>query len=209
MRIAKISCFLILAYVVSGCALTEEIISVDYKAIETARKIPGAENIALALTISDAREADRAKVSAKINGYGMEMAAIRSKRKVVDILNDAIKTELTARGYQLRGNGAPVEVSLVRFYNTYKVGFFAGDAYGEVSFDVKVATAGKKILSEHRVVGKSHDPSIQLATGYNAKKSLENALAKAVSILFADKKFIDALQATFEGDKAKSGKLTS
>ena len=123
MRIAKISCFLILAYVVSGCALTEEIISVDYKAIETARKIPGAENIALALTISDAREADRAKVSAKINGYGMEMAAIRSKRKVVDILNDAIKTELTARGYQLRGNGAPVEVSLVRFYNTYKVGF--------------------------------------------------------------------------------------
>ena len=139
----------------------------------------------------------------------MEMATIRSKRKVVDILNDEIGTELTARGYKLRKDGAPVRMSLVRFYNTFELGFFAGDAYGEVSFDIRVENSAQKVLFKRRVVGKSHDPSIQLATGYMARKTLEKALAKAVSDLFADKKFIDALQATIAAKNENSGKLTS
>ena len=77
-----------------ACATSEDIVPVPY-AVSTATATPGAQNIRVTVASSDARTENRARLGVQINGYGMEMAAIRSQVEVTDIVRDAISAEQT------------------------------------------------------------------------------------------------------------------
>ena len=97
----KILVAMLAALSLSACALTVDEVDVAYKPQTQPVAIGGADNVKVKVTASDARASNRDRISVKKNGYGMEMAAIRSQVEVTDIVRDAISAELRQRGYQV------------------------------------------------------------------------------------------------------------
>lgn len=114
--LAITACFA--AFSLAGCALTTDRIELQYKQQQGVMQIPGANNISVAVRVSDLRQ-DKSKVSNKKNGYGMEMAPILATEDVTVTIQRAIEQELKARGFQLDADAAHIQIAgdLVRFYS--------------------------------------------------------------------------------------------
>ena len=173
-----------------GCALSEDIIDIPYKA-QGGAQIGSGVNVTTA--VNDARTSDRNRGSAKVNGYGMEMAAIRSKREVTVILSDALNGELKSRGYTLQPGGRTVTVSVKKFFNTFKVGVFSGDAFADVQLAVVVTAPDGSTVYQKDINVQGKVANIQLAVGSNAAEALSDGIKKSYAALFADPAFIASL----------------
>ena len=184
---------LILLGVVSlaACATTEDSVLVAYAAPPTS-PTAGASQVNVTVTAADARTANRGRISTKLNGYGMEMAAIRSKEDVSDTVRKALESELRARGYGLAGGGPRISAAVDTFYAQFSTGVLAGKAKGDVQLTVTVA--GKTGAERYRTVVKgSGIKTIQMASGSNAAVVISQALADALSQLFSDPAFVRTL----------------
>ena len=177
----------------SACALSEGTVSIDYRAQGGVQPRDGAGAIAVNVSAVDERSEHRSKVSAKVNAYGMEMAAIRSDRDVLEIVKEAVETELSARGYRLGEGDAALDLHLIRFYNRHSSGAFTGDARAEVIFDVAVLGGGEEPLFQRRIHGTGDNKDIMVLGSDNAEEALERALADAVQQLFGYQGFFKAL----------------
>ena len=175
-----------------GCALTTDRIDVNYTAQTYAARIPGAEKVKVKVTVSDAR-AVRDKVSAKKNGYGMEMAPIVAGNDVADTLAKALETELASRGFTTASGPVEVNVELDKFWNDFKIGFWAGSSTAELVMNAQVKKPDGTIVYTKVVTGEGAVPSLQVMTGDNAKIALDAALNDAVAKLVGDTAFIRAL----------------
>jgi uncharacterized lipoprotein YajG len=181
----------------SGCALTEDTIPLTYPKQPRVPAIKDAERVNVRVTVADNRK-DPTRVGCKKNGWGMEMAAIKSSTDVPNFVQRNVEWELKRRGFVPGPDGVVVEVALRRFYNDFKIGFFAGDAVAEVDMDV---TAFKPGPTEVPVFvghfeGEGKNPNIQLSSGENAKVALDAAFADAMKRLLADRRFLAALAGT-------------
>lgn len=176
----------------SGCALTKDYVSLGYVPQTNVVRVAGAESVPVTVTVKDVR-AVKDKVSVKKNGYGMEMAAIIAKEDVAEILKSAIGVELNARGFRLDGGGVALVAELSKFYSDFKTGFWSGKAIAELTMNVQIRKRDGTIGFSKLVNGGGGKERIQLATGSNAKVALDAALRDAVSQLFADSEFIEAL----------------
>ena len=176
----------------SGCALTKEHIALDYAPQQNIDPIRGSEKINLEVNVKDSRKM-KDKVSYKKNAYGMELAEIISDKDVVNLVRDSIKIELNNRGFMTDGNDAQVNVELIKFFNDFKSGFFAGDASGELIMVVQVKRNNGNMIYDKVINGEYLEQDIQLATGKNAKLALEGALKDAISKLVNDTEFIKTL----------------
>lgn len=183
-----------MAAMLSACALTTELIDVPYQpdAAQVA-PVPGAAAEIVAVDASDARTSYRDRVSTKKNGYGMEMAAITASNDIPSTVADAIKHELSARGFQMGNGGADVSVEVLKFYNDFKNGFFSGDAVADVALNVKVLRPDKTIAYAKYYDASGTEPNIQLAGGSNARLALIAAFRNAVNSVVSDPDFIKAL----------------
>jgi uncharacterized lipoprotein YajG len=173
-----------------GCATQEDVVPVSYKAVGGAQVGNGAT---VSVTVEDSRTEDRTRISNKINGYGMEMAAIRANRPVPDIIKDAMEAELRNRGFAVGQGGSSTKLSVNRFFTTFKQGFFSGDAIGDVKLHAVVLSPSGQTLYERQVDVEGKAANIQLASGSNAADALTDGMAKAMSALFDDPAFIAAL----------------
>lgn len=181
--------------VLSGCALTRDHITLDYVPMPSAEKIAEADKIPLKVKISDQRNS-KDRVSCKKNGYGMEMASILSKNDVNLLIKEALVTELANRGFSLGNenlNSVLIDVELNKFYNDFKVQFFAGRAVAEVILNIKVKKPDGQFTFSKSVIGAGENQGIFLFTGRNAKITLEDALQNAISKIVSDQDFIQAL----------------
>jgi len=183
----------LLAVAISGCALTEDTVSLQYRPMAGVAEVPGAKQVGIVVAVADARTAHRDRVSVKKNGYGMEMAAIRSDRDVTLLVKEAIEAELRARGFRIGEGGAQAKADLLTFYNDFKIGFFSGDAVAEVTFNIQVVGSNGTILYSKPVSSSGKAPDILLASGSNAKTALENGLQTAIANLMSDQAFIDSV----------------
>ncbi len=123
----------------------------------------------------------RDKVSYKKNGYGMEMGEIISDNDVIELVSKSIKTELQNRGFMVDGGDVEVNIEMIKFYNDFKSGFFAGDASAEIIMRVQVKQKNGNIPYNKTITGAYTEQNIQLATGSNAKKALDGALKDAIA----------------------------
>lgn len=171
-------------FVSGGCALTTDKVTFDYSPQNGAAPIQGAASKNLTVAVSDER-ADKADISHKKNGFGMEMAPIVSDKPIEEVFKSAIESELRVRGFRL-GGGKSVNVTVDRFYNDFKVGFWSGDGVGQVEMRVSIGSYQRSIKTDFQ-------HTIMVAGGDNVKESLDGALHKALAELFADQKFISAL----------------
>lgn len=182
-----------LAATVTACATTEETVPVGYVPAPASAQ-PGAEAIQVTVTAVDARTTNRARISTKINGYGMEMAPIRAQGEVADIVRDALSAEFKQRGYKLATGGPKVEAKVTTFYSQYGVGILAGKAIAKVDLTVTV-TSPSGVEAYSRVLNGKAEKSVQIFNGKNAAATLSAALADDFKTLFADEAFIKALSA--------------
>jgi uncharacterized lipoprotein len=188
---AKILSFLLLAQILTGCALTRDEIALSYTVRGGRDRVPGASDIKVEVKIADQRQ-DPSIVGRKINGFGMETAAILSTNDVVELVRGAIGTELEMRGFA-RGDGVVVTGDLSKYYNRFKLGFWAGDSIAELILNIQIRGKDGTILFTKNIIAEGLEPNIQMALGHNAKLSLQDALAKAMEQLFQAPGFIPAL----------------
>jgi uncharacterized lipoprotein len=187
-----ISCAILL-FLLSACALTVDTIDVQYKSSPAARIVPAEESVVVDLDVQDVRTSYLDRVSSKKNGYGMEMAAIVSKRDVRSMVIDAFRTELKQRGFSIGESSVSVQANIHKFYSDFKVGFFSGESVGEVTFFVQVQGLDSKPFHAETYTGEGEITGVMLMGGENAKKSIELAFARAVRKVVTDERFIQAI----------------
>lgn len=177
------------ALLLSGCATSEDVVDIKYIP-NTASVVPAAKPVGL--TVVDGRTSDRNRISAKMNGYGMEMAAIRAKQDVRDIVKDALKTEFEERGFHVESGDRAVTVTINRFYNQYETGLISGAAHGDVNLTVSVADAAGNAVYSKTYAGVVKN-TVMMAGGSNAAESVAGALRDAANQMFADTTFVSAI----------------
>lgn len=178
----------------SGCALTTEQIDLTYVPTEDVQVIQEAEGKAVFVQVNDSRM-EKPQVSAKKNGFGMELGKIRPKEDVAITLRRAVEQELIARGFSISDKMPRVllSVDITRFWNDFKSGFWAGDAVADLTMSVHAQSEPGTILYSRNLIVQGIEENIQLATGSNAKLALDRALQKGVRMLFDDEQFLAAL----------------
>ena len=189
-RLASVAAFAAVL-TLSACATSEDVVAVPYTTSQ-APVVPGASSIQVTVASTDARTENRARIGSQINGYGMEMAAIRSTTEVTEIVRGAIADELRQRGYSVGDAGSRINASVETFYNDFSVGLFAGKSTGTVAMTVTVANrAGAEVYSR-RIEGAA-ERTVQIANGGNAATTLSQALSAALATLMDDPAFTAAL----------------
>jgi uncharacterized lipoprotein len=188
-----------IVFCAAGCALTVDRIPLTYGRQPAVLKVANAERVAVLVKVDDTRK-DRARVSCKKNGWGMELAAIESTVDVPAFVRTNIEWELKRRGFVAGPDGVVVEVELRRFWNDFKMGVFAGDAVAELIMDVRAFRAAdgpqaQPIYLGH-FEGEGKNENIQICSGENAKVALDAAFDDAMKTLFGDRRFLAALSAT-------------
>ena len=177
----------------SGCALTQDIINIPYEGKANLVVVDGAENIQVLVNSADKRTVYKDRVGTKKNGYGMEMAAIVPENDIAKTFADAIEFELQNLGFKIGDNGKKLTVELVRFYNDFKIGFFAGDAVADGLVNVVIKDKNEDLLFSKSYEGGAIEPNIQLAIGHNAKIALTKTMANIVVKIAHDKDMHSAL----------------
>ena len=178
------------AAALTACATREETVAVPYTP-SAAATVPGVDQVRVTVTATDARTTNRGRISSKINGYGMEMAAIRSEAPVTVIAQRAIEAELKQRGFQVGQNGgATVNAAVETFFNEFNAGFWQGKASAQVRMTVTVSEGDRAVY--RRTISGEGGKGIMTASGGNAASALSLALSAAMTDLFADPDFIRA-----------------
>ncbi len=175
----------------AGCALSEDKVALRYVPTTSSASVEAAKGLQINLDVVDARTTNRTVISRKINGYGMEMAAIRATRNPTELVERALKQELRSRGFDVGNSGLSVTAKLNEFYNQYEVGFFTGSAVSNVV--VHILVGDTVAPSFDKTFSANQTDEVVLADGANAKAALEAALGKVVSEVMANPDFMNAL----------------
>jgi uncharacterized lipoprotein YajG len=183
-----------------ACALTTDTIVPGYQPQQWARRVNGAQQVAVRVAVRDMRR-DRMRVSVKKNGYGMEMAPIVSAMDVAGFIRANVALELARRGFTVvEQTGLVINIDLRKYFNDFKIGFLSGDATAEVIFDVTAFQLGPDgegpPLFIGHFEGAGENNGIQLCSGENAKVALDAALTDAMRLMFSDRRFFAALMQT-------------
>lgn len=192
-KFEKLLAVTLMTAALSACAITEDIVPVIFQGTELSISI-GADGKAFELAVTDRRGKYKGRIGAKVNGFGAEMADIKSTIPVPEIVQDAFIKELTARKLLVsKRDGRKIEVSITAFHNNFEVGLVSGKARGIVAFTIKLTNANDDTTFEDAISKVHIIDGIMLATGDNAAASVSKALNDAMSDLFQNKEFINAL----------------
>lgn len=184
---------MMLLFAVSACALTEDVVDLNYAPTQEQIDI-GANGKQIGLSVQDIRGEYKGRIGAKTNGFGAELADIKSSVPVRDVLYNAMVDELKARGIAVQ-DGLPSEINIdiTALHNNYQVGMFSSTARGITAFTVKVTDEAGKTLYDGAVSEVYEEGGVMIMGGANAAKSVTGALTKAMKTLFEDEKFVQAL----------------
>lgn len=177
----------------SGCAMTVDKIDVPYQGRGNITVVEGAQNIVVEVKEFDKRTVFKDRVGAKKNGYGMEMASIEAVNDVAKTFAQAVAFEFEQLGFKIGQGGKLVKVELIRFYNDFKMGFFAGDAVADGLINVHVVDKSGVNLFTRSYEGGGMEQNIQLASGENARAALMKAMTDIVGKVAQDKELHQAL----------------
>lgn len=175
----------------SGCAFTTGHVNLAYQPSGTAQKIATADSPHVVVQVADRRSTKL--VGQKINGFGMKTADIVADNDVPDLIRSAIDTELNNRGFAQGSGGNTVSVALDNVQNQFTVGFFSGDATADVQMQVTVKKSDGSVAYDRMINGHAKD-WVEVAREGNAETTLNAAIADAVTNLFNDAAFLDALK---------------
>ena len=182
-----------------GCAFSTDRIDLSYSPKAEVIPTKEADNVGIGLNVYDERQDKSNKVSSKKNGFGIETAPILANEDINVTFRKAIELELRARGFKIDNQAiVSVDVNLIKLWNDFKLGVFAGDSTAELNMSITVKDKSGKVYYTKIITAQGIEPNIQLMTGDNAKLALDRALENGIRQLFADKMFFQRL---IEGTK--------
>jgi uncharacterized lipoprotein YajG len=184
---------IVIVFVFTGCALTEDKIDIPYQGRANITVVQGADKVNVEVKNEDKRTVFKDRVGAKKNGYGMEMAKIVPSNDVAKTFSDAVLFELENLGFKNGTGGKIVKVELIRFYNDFKMGFFAGDAVADGLVNIVVTNGKNEVIFSKSYEGGGVYPNIQLALGENAREALIKAMTDIIGKVAQDKDLHSAL----------------
>lgn len=187
---------LLMLLLTAACALERDYVDVRYGNARFATPVPGAAAVSVAVDPRDGRTTRRDRVSTKLNGYGVEMAPIIANNDVVAETGAAIRSELQRAGFRVDGGDARIDLEVLRFYNEFRTGFWAGRAQAEVQVNLRLFDRNGAQLYSRVYTVQGEVPSLQLATGSNAVIALQNAMERLIAEVMGDQAFIAALLST-------------
>jgi uncharacterized lipoprotein len=190
-RFARPVLFLIFL-LMSSCAVTQEHINVGYEPQTGVSRVLGAESTTVQVEVEDQRTTKN-HVGHKSNPYGMEMAEIIADNDIPQTIKSAVESELTDRGFALGANGAVIVVQLIKFENVYKNEFWSFSAVGKVTLRVTVKRSDGTDAYTNAIYGQGVNSGVQISGGQNVRIALEAALKNAITTLFSDNDFLNAL----------------
>jgi uncharacterized lipoprotein YajG len=172
----------------TGCASTQ---TLNYQAQTDVAHVAHAENIAVNVVTTDKR-ADKSLGVTK-NNLGMETGGVFTSEPVETTINSAIKKELQNRGFVIDRKGdLTISADVITFHNDLS-GLFNAHANAKVDILISVKSNGKLIYSKNVQSTNVENTYTYQFVSHAVRKSLEDALAKAMTDLFNDKNFIAAL----------------
>ena len=180
---------LALASVLAGCAFTDDTVAISYKPSD-ATHIADASPVIL--TIVDGRTIDRNRIGTKVNGYGMEMGAIRSATPVPEIVRAALTTEFERRGFQLDSSGRGLTIKIDSLFSHAVIGFLTVDIVGDVDLNVTVAAVSGSTLFSRVYTGAAKE-TVAIGTPSAHAEMVAAALKDAVEKMFGDRNFLQSL----------------
>ncbi len=176
-----------------ACAFTEDVVDLSYAPEAPAQSI-GVDGKQFSVNVEDVRGEYLGTIGAKVNGFGVETADIKSSVPVSDILKSAFAEELASRKLVIdEAANLKLNVAITAMHNNFQVGAFTGSARGITAFTVKLSDANGAIVYEGAVSEVHVEEGIMLATGDNAAIAVEGSMRNAMKALFTDQAFIDAL----------------
>jgi uncharacterized lipoprotein YajG len=178
--------FLLAVLILSGCGLSKDYITIAYHRQENVKKIEGADRVNVEVLGVDERT-NKDNVGKKGSEYKM-LAPIIAQNDLAETIANAIRTELTNRGFRSNGESVVVVAELAKFYNEFK----HGDAVAEVIMNVEIKEVDGSIIFSEIITGEGTEGATW-RSGSNAKIALDGALKNAVEKLFDDTAFIEAI----------------
>jgi uncharacterized lipoprotein YajG len=145
------------------------------------------------VVVSDARLIKDRISSRRLEFSDVEVPIV-ALNSIQDLVREAIEQELTDRGFSVSAQGCTVKVELTRFYNEWRwASLFRSDAVAQVEMNIEVIKNNQTPIFKRAVSEQETLASIVLPFGHNAKKALEAALSNAISELFNDQLFLEAV----------------
>jgi uncharacterized lipoprotein len=178
----------------SGCAFTTDRVNIAYTPKVGVTPVKEASNIVIGLRLKDERQEKSNKVSSKKNAFGVETAPILANEEITLTFRRGLEQELRARGFKIGDDALVyVDANIIKFWNDFKIGFFAGDSVAELNMSILVRGVNGQVHYSKIITTEGVEPNIQLMTGDNAKIALDIALTNGINQLFEDSVFIQRL----------------
>lgn len=169
-------------------------IKLQYHPMNGVTEVSGAANVALVVSAVDARTANRDRISKRETAFfpRIEIWPLRSSVDVVKLLEEAVATEMRARGFRVGAGAAQVRLDLTTFFHRPKTHAFTVTSNGEVSFRARVFDAGSSVVYDKTVLG-CGSKTVGFANMKLIGRLLEEGLAQAVASLMSDPAFTGAV----------------
>jgi hypothetical protein len=173
-------------------------ISLSYQAQAPVARLPGAESVQVKVVVNDLREQKDwvcARSGRQVENARQATDTIASTTAPAGLVSQAIKAELSHRGFDIDYRGVQVVANLVMFL-CYPSGPFSIEA--TVGIDISVYPAGRAPAGQqlfYRYIEGERLPlrEAELWSSEFAKPALEAALGDSMKRLFGDRRFINAL----------------
>lgn len=162
----------------SGCASTVTLN--EYKAPANNNDVAIIKGGTTALTVVDSR-VDPA-IGHQKNGFGFEIADIRSDRPVASIVKSAIDSEFERRGVKVK-DGKDVIVRITNFTTEFENGLLENYVSGHVTLVVSIGSFSKTIDVKNK-------STVVFKTDAGVKAALAEAMDKAMNEMFNNSAFI-------------------
>lgn len=176
--------------VLQGCAFSQSVLEVEHSAEANFRgPISAVDGFEILRPVLSDQRADRNRIGAKKNGYGMETADISSSKPVEDILASAIVAGFQANGHSLgETNAISVTGDVKRFWFDTDVNFWTVEFTGEVQCSLKFFSHGGDLIHQGNYTG-AHS----IKKGGGLEKTWTEVMSKAVDNLVEDIMFDEDL----------------
>ncbi|MEQ9491235.1 MAG: YajG family lipoprotein [Alphaproteobacteria bacterium] len=177
----------------NACALSEDIVELEYTSTTQPQSL-GIDGKPFSLIVDDVRVEYAGTIGNKINGYGAEMAAIRPTVPVRAVVFQAIEKELAARNIPVSLEAASkIVIEITALHNNFQSGGWTGTARGITTLTTLVRNTNDDVLYNNTVSAVHVEEEVMVASGSNAARAVQGAMAKAIKAMFDDPAFIEAL----------------
>lgn len=184
--------FLVLLLGLTGCNYIPEKVDVSYEPLIQFTPTIQANAAPLDVIVVDSRR-EGAQVGCKKGEYGIELASIRLKNNLAEVIQEALRTELKSRGFSISTQGNVIEIDIQKFYNDFKPGYITHRGVAELLLSVHVKKNNGDIVYSKNIIGSGENQRIWLTSGKNAKIALDAALSDAIHKIVNDPSFVQCL----------------